>query len=175
MIQTKQKLVEEIRRKEEVDRQCQDFGGDFGDEEEYYEQDCMVDVDTIPDPSVRYKSFLVALPECPVNVGFHMIVKQECCYCPCSQKLNTWRTQFGVSMDDAARCDSKPRTPNGLMDHLQTKSGCMWHYCALTYLQTLYQNYWGSKIDPIDHKALHKLNDPHYKRAEQAESLKLQQ
>lgn len=130
-----------------------------------------------------YKTFIKALPDCPMNRGFHLFVAsvdaERCCFCPCGLKMKRWREQFNI--EKGHTCETEQRdtpskfTPNAIVDHLKQlglpQSGilrpCIYHFCVLKYVEALYENYWGPSQG---HKALYKQLSDGYKRAEAAEN-----
>jgi hypothetical protein len=135
-----------------------------------------VDVE-LPD---MYKSFIMALPECPMILGFHSVMTDAtadaCCYCPCSEKLAPWREKFNLyGVPICGSKNSTPKfTPNGLVAHLEQKKdvklsddrSSFFHCIVYQYIKTLYSNYWGSNVH---HKALYKVASADYKKAEAKE------
>jgi hypothetical protein len=127
----------------------------------------------------QYIPFILALPECPMNLGFHVLGvtanAEKCCYCPCGPKLSTWRNKFFGMAEEGHRCDTGSRmAPSGFIDHLEQyinppgtfKAPCLYHWIVHTYLVCLYKDFWGSGLS---HKAFYKLNDTSYRRADAAE------
>jgi hypothetical protein len=125
------------------------------------------------DPVEKYKRFIEALPECPLNLGFHVIVMtndaDKCCFCPCGPKLENWRKQFSTG---GGTCRRRERcTPNGFIDHLEKtlEDGCNYHWIVYNYLMFLYDDYWDKGLM---HKAFYKVNQTKYKAAEAAQARK---
>jgi hypothetical protein len=139
------------------------------------------------DPVAKYVPFILALPDCPMNVGFHLIVTSpdadRCCYCPCGPKWKRWREQF--RLEEGHTCETErveapsKFTPNALVDHLEQmgllnfgaatlRQPCVYHFTVLTYIQVLYEDYWGPSQR---HKALYKKETEGFKRAEAVENL----
>jgi len=99
------------------------------------------------------------------------------CWCPCGKKMLTWRKHFIIDhivekYNDTNCSDKKGKsvkeriTPIGLMSHLESKkNSCVLHLGVYKYLWELYGDLRG-----IGHKALYKMGDPKYKRAEALEN-----
>jgi hypothetical protein len=126
----------------------------------------------------HYEAFIMALPDCPMILGFHAMTitpgADECCYCPCSTKLEKWRVKFGIN-EICEICDYKKKhnfTPNGLIQHLKTlKENTMnsdglsgfCHWSAFEYLNLLYKNYY--QVENVHHRALYDMLSPGYNEA----------
>ena len=105
-----------------------------------------------------YLDFLMALPECePLTAGFLLLPgsSQECCFCPCSYRLDAWRRnrlwRTGSpphafrSCGQSNTAKSVFRAP-GLVAHVsnfKNNNNDWWHWLAHEYLQRLFQNYMG--------------------------------
>ena len=120
----------------------------------------------------QYAPFIKALPDCVgLFFGFHVSPVRasqfKSCYCPCNKKMETWRKLFGltnVTMCTTSKGSDKPYTDLGLVAHLEQKAnGCIYHDLVLKFIRALYSNFWNSSTN---HKALYKMNDKAYKRAE---------
>ena len=120
----------------------------------------------------QYVPFIKALPDCVgLFFGFHVSPVRICqfnfCYCPGNKKMENWRKQFGltnVNMCTTSKGRDKGYTDLGIVAHLQQKAnGCLYHAIVLKFIQYLYSNFWN---DYTHHKALYKMNDKNYKRAE---------
>jgi hypothetical protein len=93
------------------------------------------------------------------------------------KKMLTWRKHFIIDhivekYNDTNCSDKKGQsvkeriTPIGLMSHLESKkNSCVLHLGVYKYLWELYGDLRG-----IGHKALYKMGDPKYKRAEALEN-----
>lgn len=135
------------------------------------------------DPVEIYRSFIMALPECPMNLGFHVgreyPDEDKCCFCPCGLKLKLWREKFLLGGHTCETRGNQPGkfAPSGLIDHLEQfwnperlagtlKRPCIYHEIVYTYLVNLYADYWGAGLS---HRAFYKMNDAEWRRAEAAE------
>lgn len=122
--------------------------------------------------------FINSLDDCPLILGFHAIMTHanadECCFCPCSKKLQPWREHYRIQLPICGDGKKAQRyTPNGLVAHLRPPNQqmnldatSMYHIIALKYLEALYQNYWGQGIH---HKGLYILATSDYKKAQAKE------
>ena len=132
----------------------------------------------IKDLRQKAPHFINSLDYCPLILGFHAIMTHanadECCFCPCSKKLQPWREQYRIQLPICGDGKKAQRyTPNGLVAHLRPPNQqmnldatSMYHIIALKYLEALYQNYWGQGIN---HKGLYILATSDYKKAQAKE------
>ena len=118
-----------------------------------YDSDCTPD--SIPNMSgtactnlpLSYVTFIEKLPQCTaMHFGFHVPLDNEqsrkgLCYCPCSKKMKSWRSQFGLE-DDIPQCNANGRfRVSALLDHLQNphrRNGVDFHKITYDYLQNVY-------------------------------------
>lgn len=173
------KRVADQKWQEKMNRQYQ-YGMDYSDSEEsdHCQGGCgqvVPPAATPKDPVEPFEKFITALSDCPMILGFHSaptrVNAEKCCYCPCGDKLKSWRDAREISVSS---CGSSRYSANGLMAHLREKSDpqnkaqtpCVWHWMTLTYLEILYADFWGPGIG---HKGLYKVNDAKYNEAVIAE------
>ena len=141
-------------------------------------------------PSGQYRAFMLALPFCPLNFGFHMLFTHQdadkCCFCPCSRTLKLWTEKYGTGGHTCETSHKSPPgkfTPHALIDHLESHLGSpsfsqkphMFHFIVLEYLKILYTDYWntdnGPTNGPTSHKAFYKRGNANYNCVEAAVSL----
>ncbi|KAL7570950.1 hypothetical protein ACA910_002580 [Epithemia clementina (nom. ined.)] len=124
-------------------------------------------------PPERYRKFINALRECvAMDYGFHVVPirasQSNSCFCPCRKKMTTWRKLFDLEgeVDEcvSSKGGDKPYTDQGFVAHCEEKAkGCLFHKLILEYIRALYTNYFN---ESTSHKALYKLNDSDWQRAE---------
>eukprot|EP01082_Thalassiosira_pseudonana_P010555 g9307.t1 g9307 contig36:306427-308909(+) len=186
-----EKVEERLREKEEVEAQRQ--YNDSDDSDDSYKRDLRGGGKrTTSQLTSDDRTFLGALSSCyTMMIGFDIVAlgnskDTEWCYCPLSTKQQKWRAMHGIQLDadDQCKC-SGAFSPIGLMGHLEMIGGvrtyrdpntrqqtadpmlCKRHYGARQFLMSLYANYNG---EGIGHKALFKLNDDNWKKADVAEN-----
>ena len=127
-----------------------------GSDEIGVEYDSDFTPDSIPNMSgpactnlpLSYVTFIEKLPQCTaMHFGFlvpsdHQQNRKGLCYCPCSKKMKTWRSQFGLEQD-IPQCSAKGRfLVSALLDHLQSPCrgfGTLdFHKITYNYLQNVY-------------------------------------
>jgi hypothetical protein len=157
------------------DDYCSDESGRESESDDSHYQ-IISTVQTQSDPARPYLAFIDALPDCvALNLGFHAIKTfnkaDHWCYCPCSKKLDRWRTRFVNTqlvnprrMEDDEYCQGRKKfAPHALLTHLATMGG-LEHQITNFYLRTLYKT--------MEHKALYDPNSADFDRAEAAETRK---
>jgi hypothetical protein len=84
-----------------------------------------------------------------------------------------WRETFNlctpIGMD--ACTNFRKNSPDAFMAHLRAEydKGGILHRAISFYLQSLYENYWGSVTAGVSHKGLHKRSTPGYEAGVSAE------
>eukprot|EP01082_Thalassiosira_pseudonana_P014115 g11742.t1.2.5e17418b g11742 g11742.t1 contig6:504033-506335(-) len=184
-----EKVEEQLKEKEE-EAQRQYYDSD--ESEDYYKMNLRGgDKRTTSQLTSHDRTFLGALSSCyTMMIGFDIVAlgnskDTEWCYCPLSTKQQKWRAMHGIQLDadDQCKC-SGAFSPLELMGHLEMIGGvrtyrdpntsqptavpmfCKLHYGARQFLMSLYENY----HEGIGHKALFKLNDCNWKKADVAEN-----
>ena len=140
-----QKYIDENTVEKESDEESdEDFDDDSDDDSHYGNSNN--GPDTYEKKNLE-KFFELLKCNWTCDAGFYDSGKKiVCCYCPCSKHNKKWQEKYSVPILPHEKCEASPfKTPNALMDHLETKGtddACILHKGIRIYFKALYGDYW---------------------------------
>ena len=119
---------------------------------------------TLEELTLFHKKIVKCLP---VTLGFYPgNGNKTICWCPCSKAIKGWRDQFKVE-GPREQCTKGKMTTEQLIQHLESKRGCIYHRFMTNYLELYFCKNKGTYLglENVGHYSFYGKSDPKRQRS----------